>query len=161
MTAQIPDTLILDGKHHGLFCHLSLPINHPQISLRPQAEMDEEDRDCYSTACWREYVATWEIRNQRLYLNEIRGTWRLTGDPIFADWITDELIIPMGECLVYVHMGFGSVYEREKRITVEKGVVTQVEVIENDPNVDPWQRGLEHLPGMERISRLLRDLEGL
>jgi len=160
MTAQISDTLILNGEKVSLQCDPPLPYNHPRITTRPPEDWEEDDRWCCSTACWRGYIATWEIRDNRLYLNGIRGDWRLLGDPLFADWVTDELIIPRGERLLYVHMGYGSVYAQEERITVEKGIVTQTVIINNNPkNLDPRQLALENLPGLGRVSRMLRNLE--
>ena len=39
--------------------------------------------------------------------------------------------IPQGKLLHYVHMGFGSIYEKELHIKIEAGVVTKQRVIDN------------------------------
>jgi len=50
---------------------------------------------------------------------------------VFASWYSGTLVVPDDEMLHYVHMGFGSVYERELHITVANGVVTHTEVVDN------------------------------
>ena len=53
-------------------------------------------------------------------------------DPVFvrdaegrvrADWHSGELRIPMGDMLQYVHGGYGSTWERDRLVMIEKGVV--------------------------------------
>jgi hypothetical protein len=103
------------------------------------------------TACWRGYVAKWELRNGRFYLREIRGKYELTGDePLFADWFSGVLRIPRGQLLQYVHMGFASVYEEELHIKIERGMVVKSRVIDNrDKKWDRWELGWQNLPGQE------------
>ena len=106
-----------------------------------------------SSADWRGYVATWKIDGDRLLLVKIeqnhwkdappadpeaRRTWRsevetrevqiervLPGKtlPVFAEWYSGRLKIPQGEMTRYVHMGYGSEYERELLIEIKNGVV--------------------------------------
>lgn len=80
----------------------------------------------HNSGWWRGYYGTWEIREDRFYLVEVTGTPSYTGrPPILADWFTGVLRIPRGEMLDYWHMGFGSMYEAELHITVDRGVVTK------------------------------------
>ncbi|WP_049782358.1 hypothetical protein [Pseudoxanthomonas suwonensis] len=86
----------------------------------------------YSTACWREYVGTWVLDNGRLFLWRLEGKYRLQNpDPLFASWYSGTLVVPDGRLVHYVHMGFGSIYEREIHITVANGLVTHTEVVDN------------------------------
>lgn len=48
-----------------------------------------------------------------------------------AAWFSGELRTPEGKELLYVHMGYGSVYERDILLTVEKGRITRTKVIDN------------------------------
>ena len=64
------------------------------------------------------------------------------GGPILATWFTGELRIPEGECVEYVHMGYGSVYERELLLRVTRGIVTSSRRIETGKK---WRREVEAL----------------
>jgi len=50
---------------------------------------------------------------------------------VFADWYSGKLRVPDGKEIAYVHMGYGSVYERDLIFTVADGKVQGPEVIEN------------------------------
>jgi hypothetical protein len=50
---------------------------------------------------------------------------------VFASWYSGELRVPEGKLLQYVHMGYGSVYERERFIQVKAGVVVSERVVDN------------------------------
>lgn len=144
MTAQVPEALILDGRR----CDMTtcpLKEDHPRVRPRrpdeeeapaPRDPLDlamEEDPARYigSTACWRGYVGTWEIRDKRLYLVKLQGRFVLDGDePLFADWVHQTLAVPQGRLVQYVHMGFQSRYESELWIDISGGVETKRETIE-------------------------------
>ena len=66
------------------------------------------------------------------FLTSIEGRFKLLGsEPLLADWFTGVLRVPRGEMLAYVHMGFGSVYDDELHIHVERGRVTGSRVYDN------------------------------
>lgn len=69
-TAQIPDLIIYKGDTLSLF---SCPLNsYPdQALLNPESLFG--GKGCFYTACWRNYIATWEIINNELFLVEIRN----------------------------------------------------------------------------------------
>lgn len=48
-----------------------------------------------------------------------------------ADWFSGELRIPDGKMIKYVHMGYGSAYEREIILKVEAGKVIGESIIDN------------------------------
>jgi hypothetical protein len=123
MTAQVHERLILDGEQTSMNCDPPLPHHHPRIIVRPDANMREDDRIMNSTACWRRYVGSWELRDGRLYLLAIDGRYQLTGpEPLPADWFNGILIVPIGETLEYVHVGFESVFAEEVHIRIKNGV---------------------------------------
>lgn len=153
MTAQIPERLILDGHETPMAFCPPLPKGHPRlIQIDPLAPTEPgESSILHSTACWRRYQATWEIKSGRFYLNYVHGVYRLEGDePLLADWFSGVLRIPRGKMLRYVHMGFGSVFEHELHIKIERGIVANSRTIDNrgrehdDPDL-----GLRNLPGGE------------
>lgn len=153
MTAQIYEKVILDGKVTSMAFCPPLPEGHPRIFEPDPDEVAEDDRDSIlaSTACWRGYQGTWEIRDGRFYLVDLRGCVRLReGDAILADWFSGVLRVPKGEMLQYVHMGFGSVYEQEVHIKIESGVVVASRVIDNrGKSHDEGDIGWQNLPGGE------------
>lgn len=104
-----------------------------------------------STACWRCYQGTWEVRDGQLFLNSIDGRFKLVGtEPLLADWFTGVLRVPRGETLAYVHMGFGSVYAEELHIHVERGRVTGKRVYDNrGKEINTDRLGIDNLPGGE------------
>ena len=108
-----------------------LPENDPRvIELK-----DDEINDCdfvFSSACWRQYIGTWEIKDGKVYLVNILGRYKLLENTgIYADWFTGIIRIPQGEVLKYVHMGYGSIYEHEIHIKIEKGMVIESQTIDN------------------------------
>lgn len=177
MTAQISESLSIDGEIHEMTYCPPLP---PDTSLLSKTEtimvevaradggtsleVREQwiDRDgvahvetsCFltgSTACWRGYVGTWKIEDNRLWLVELIGRFRLAvPGPVFADWVTGVLRVPRGELLDYVHMGFGSVYEEELHIAVERGEVRGRRIYDNRTrDHDVVALGWANLPGRE------------
>ena len=153
MTAQIHEKLIFDGEDTSMAFCPPLPEKHPRIvEDHPDlATRDAHSSILFSTACWRRYQGTWEIRDSRFYLVGLRGRLALRGeDPILADWFSGVLRIPKGKMLQYVHMGFGSVYEQEAHVKVEKGIVTSSRVIDNrGTEYDESELGWRNLPGNE------------
>jgi hypothetical protein len=140
MTAQTPDTLILRGGHKTL---VALPLSDWLEAHPPQEPFRE-----MHTACWRRYVATWIIESDKLYLIAVRARWEdgrpvniadlFPTDtwPVWADWFTGELRLQEGRMLEYRHVGFGSVYERERFIQVEHGQVLGERVVETKQDVE-------------------------
>jgi hypothetical protein len=135
VTAQVPEQLILDGARVGMTSCPALPESHARIvEIAP----DRRSRTgaaglATSTACWRQYIGTWEVRHDRLYLTSLVGRYELTtGEPLPADWVTDVLRIPHGEPLRYVHLGFETIFEQELHLDVEEGLVTGRSLVRYD-----------------------------
>jgi len=135
MTAQMGEILVVDGERmHMAFCP-PLPVKSGHVRATP----DDEVGDGYSTACWRGYVATWEIEDGVLYLKAIDGPgfgiaprWRMSGEErVSADWFSGVLRVPRGRQLHYVHMGFSSVYEEELHFKIANGRVVAQRVVDN------------------------------
>lgn len=128
-TAQIPDSIRIEGKEYVLNTN---PLDRYLAKLGDAAPRFESPH----TANWRGYVATWEIKDGVLYLRSVEG-YRTNPQPddddetrdgmlrvdgmkelfpsqndVVADWYTGALIVPDGKVVEYVHMGYGSTYER-------------------------------------------------
>jgi hypothetical protein len=69
-TAQIPDILIYNGDTLSLF-DCPLEYLHNRSFTHPRNLFGSSG--CFYTACWRNYVATWEIIDNKLYLISIRN----------------------------------------------------------------------------------------
>jgi hypothetical protein len=132
MTAQFSEILHYKGEQ------LSMRVT-PLSDYFVLMGLKPDFRIC-STACWRCYVGEWDITLDRLYLIGISahyedGTEVTLGSlfpgydsRVFAHWYSGVLSIPQGDLVEYVHMGFASVYERDLLISVEQGVIVDMQV---------------------------------
>lgn len=132
MTAQFSEILHYKGEKLSM---RATPLSDYFVlmGMRP-------DFQVRSTACWRCYVGEWEISLDRLYLigisaNYDDGTEVTLGSlfpgydsRVYANWYSGVLSIPQGDLVQYVHMGFSSVYERDLLISVEQGVIVDLQV---------------------------------
>lgn len=58
--------------------------------------------------------------------------------PVFANWVNDNLTIVEGKLIDYVHMGYGSTYEKEYLLKIENGIVTKEVTIFNDDSTNAF-----------------------
>lgn len=90
---------------------------------------------CSYSGNWRGHISTFEVKDNKLFLNNIT-TSRVQADfkglldkymdkngRVFASWVSGAFICGTGECIYVAKDGFDSVYERETVLVVEKGVV--------------------------------------
>ena len=138
-TAQIPDVLTMDGKTYSIFTNPLTPVLAANPERLPQPEVT-------STGLWRGYIAHWSVRDARLYLDDVKvptKAWmdsdapeseqfRSAMKPLFgadgqkvAAWFTGHLIVPTGEIVDYVHMGYASTYSSYLVLKIIKGEVQQ------------------------------------
>ena len=147
--------ILINGEEHSMAFCPELPQKHPGIR-----ELKNEDTELkkkavppivFSTACWRGYIGTWKIEKDLFYLQDIVGRYELTQEePILANWFTGVLRIPQGEILEYIHVGFGSVHEKELHIKIEKGKIIGEKVIDNSKKeFSPWDLTGKNFPGTE------------
>lgn len=132
MTAQIAERLVFEGRELALLAN-PLTDFFEQGGINPGFQST-------STALWRGYVGTWEIVADRLYLVALKGVLEsgeeanlesvFPGYPdrVFAHWFSGTLRIPQGKQLEYVHMGYGSKYERDLLLKLRHGVVVGQEL---------------------------------
>jgi hypothetical protein len=109
-----------------------------------------------STACWRGYIAEWRIDKGRFYFVGCAGRYHYKGHkPLFAHWVSQELRLPMGDMLHYLHMGFGSIYEQDLFIAVENGLVVARRLVDNGTiemdDHENRERAWSHLPSKATV----------
>jgi hypothetical protein len=138
MTAQVAETLIYHGKELMMF---SNPLN-------PYLRANGIQFESPSTANWRGYKGTWEIKGseeagERLYLIGLRAhrSYKdiiglediFPGFPngVFAHWFSGEIRLPQGNQLKYVHMGYASTYEFDLFLEIKKGLVVNKRALHN------------------------------
>ncbi len=135
-TAQLSDLLIVKGKEFAL-------NTNPLEAALQKKQWTPPANAVITSANWRGYLATWEIRDDKLFLKDVtitvsdpkeeRGMTRkrITGDlypgaaEVFADWYTGALIVPDGEMTRYVHMGYGSSFDHYQVFRVHAGKVVE------------------------------------
>jgi hypothetical protein len=135
VTAQISERLHYQGEEVAM-CTNPLGDYFAMGGYNPRFQSN-------CSALWRGYVGSWEILDSRLYLVELHGTLEdgtnasvatiFSNFPsrVFAHWYSGTIRIPQGKQLEYVHMGYGSIYERDVLLEIEKGVVKSTRVKEN------------------------------
>lgn len=134
MTAQFPEKIIYQVKMHGM---ASEPLHY---YLR---ELEEPIKTSgVNTACWRGYIGTWELRDNKLYLIDLK-TKNSEGmdvgieyvfpgkQEVFADWYSGEIRIPQGQLLSYVHRFYDSVYERDILLMFGNGCLVNTRTVDN------------------------------
>jgi hypothetical protein len=147
-TAQYPENIEIDGKMEAM---MATPLEDFWNESRPKPDSLLP----MSTACWRGYIGSWEIKDDLLILVKLEERRMVekgsshevqmfaiskktvmgakTEDPLPAVWFSGVLRIARGKQIAYVHMGFGSVYEEDLFIFVERGKVIRRVVVKNDP----------------------------
>ncbi len=134
-TAQQSDLIVMDGGTAQLH-------SNPLQSEIESGRVTIPEPTVLSSANWRGYVATWAVRGDRLILKGIRiemsapkNSGKMSEivevlDRVFpgqtevvATWYTGLLVIPSGELVNYVHMGYGSTYERYTLLHVKDGQI--------------------------------------
>jgi hypothetical protein len=152
MTAQMPDLIIYEGKESNLHTN---PMN-VYFAKYPDKHPYRIDKmaDWGCEALHRGYVATFEIKDDQLWLKEInvrtcsrsfrslyeyvrygfaRPSWKNVMHEIFpnqncvkVDWFTGTLILPSGKLVEYVHMDYASTYEYYTLLELENGDLKSV-----------------------------------
>jgi hypothetical protein len=138
MTAQAGDHIFFQGENLTMASEpLELYLN--QLENRPVFM-------ALSTACWRGYQGSWELKDGKLWLTGFTGyikDYETVGldylfpgqEKVFAEWFTGTIRIPHGKLLMYVHMGYCSVYENEIYLEFENGVLITSRIADNKNSV--------------------------
>lgn len=133
MTAQFREVLFYKGEKMGM---AEEPLR-PYLNTRDDIKLSS---NC--SACWRAYIGNWEIKDDKLYLVELKFGFNADEilemndifpgqDKVFADWYSGEIQIPTGELLEYVHMGYASIYEKDIFLVFINGKLVNEYEIDN------------------------------
>ncbi|WP_051197755.1 hypothetical protein [Flavobacterium soli] len=135
-TAQYPDKIVYQGTEYSLQTN---PLEkyfkkHPE--KRPKGGV-------MSSACWRGYVATFEVLDGKLLIKkleiEIRDkdkkngySWKNVLEETFpdtterfTDWFSGLLILPHGKLINYVHLDYGSTFENYILLNIKNGAINK------------------------------------
>jgi len=150
-TPQVSDYLIYEGKTMPIF---SNPLEN-YLELKGLSDID---RGCNSSSCWRGYIATWELKNNKLFLVKVEycGVLQSAGvytgldcdqnktsdiltflnntfnsKSTFASWFSGNLIAPQGRLIEYIHSGYESVFEKEQYFEISKGNLVKTKTVRN------------------------------
>ncbi|MDO8312890.1 MAG: hypothetical protein Q7T25_13220 [Sideroxyarcus sp.] len=97
---------------------------HPRIRRLNEEEASASYPGAFSTACHRSFLASWAIKDGKLYLIDVIGIYNLIGDELlFADWYSGTLEVQAGKMIRHPRVGYDSRHEREFEIEVKNGVV--------------------------------------
>ena len=126
MTTQVKERIIIDGEKYPLLNALSLPEDDTKIKQK-------EGPTYTRSSCWRGYVGTWEIKDDKLYLIDFSsGKYDvLVNLPILADWISGTAKVATGEVKASSSWDIET-YETEMHLTIENGLVVKTKNIKND-----------------------------
>lgn len=152
MTAQVSDTLLIDGYRRSIMGEpLALWLNRPK-----NREIRFMRR---TTACSRGYVARWQVFKGRLYLSELNAAFKdgravqipdifrnysaqyfdaegafdpaNAGPGQYAFWVTGAMPCRIGSILNYQHSGYSSIYEKTLLLTFRRGFLTGQQIANN------------------------------
>ncbi|MCB2206240.1 hypothetical protein KQI65_15965 [bacterium] len=123
MTVQIKDRITYGDRSMRLISIVRIPHRRRRIQ---RVALGEKSL-LWSTACWRRYIAFWQVEDEKLFLTGFDGIYRLTGDgPMFADWVSGELRLAGGDEMEYTHDEHYTRYEHEVSLLMEDGRVARV-----------------------------------
>ena len=158
MTAQVSDSLLIDGYQRLMACE-------PLASWLYRRKKRCIHFKRKNSACDRGYVANWSLDSGRLFLENIYGHFQ-DGRPIsvqelfsnysqeylnctegyppgdrvkgqFAFWFSGVINCSFGELLFYEHTGYDSVYDKTLQLYFEHGMLKGQRILEN--KVSPSQ----------------------
>jgi len=129
-TAQYPDKILYQGKEYDLYSNPMEAFFEKNPDKKPKGGAN-------STALWRGYVATFEIRDNILYVKDIKiqlssNEWKSVLSEVFpnqknikVDWQTGILVVPHGKLVQYLHRGYESTYEKYILLEISQGNLTK------------------------------------
>ena len=163
MTAQSAEKLNYRGEDVAMYTsplsdYFAMRGNYPRFEWN-------------STALWRCYLGSWEIVADRLYLIGLVAKFKDGADAslaiifpefpdrVFAHWYSGTIRLPQGQRLEHVRMGYGSTYERDMFLEVQRGVVVATRVQHHGATES--LRELLEAENLDREKRLQRILDNV
>jgi len=95
-----------------------------------------------STALVRGYIGSWKIKNKKLFLVSLIGFIKNkervdlnylfpNKKEVFADWFSGKIRIPEGNLVKKINIGYASVFERDRMLKFNKGILISEKIIYN------------------------------
>lgn len=131
-TPQARDIIIIDKVEHKLNKVLLYQLDSVTYdALGKRLEFDK----CSHFANWRGHVSTFEVKGNKLYLNNIETSEVHTDfngllykyldrkGRVLASWVSGTFICGTGSVIMFSPDGLDDFYERETELVVEDGVI--------------------------------------
>lgn len=140
-TEQAPDRLVINGDTLRLH---ALPLEQWKKQNGWDGPLFADSILEFNTACWRGYIAEWEVMDNRLYLTNIYNCNRsanvdldtlfpgkVHNERVFAEWFSDTVTAYYGKLVYYEHTGFSSIYQHELELVFAGGQQTDSTYFDN------------------------------
>ncbi len=128
MTIQIREKINYNGVLKEIDSMPWIDFKNPNII--PNNNLLEH---CHSSACWRGYIGSWLIKDEKLYLTKIAGKFKMLNDePLFSEWYTGSFVIHE-KITVLNYREIQDTYDNIK-IEFKEGIVissTRIEILSN------------------------------
>ncbi len=104
------------------------------------------DSTCISSDCWRQYIATWKIENDSLFLiglkdccndktislKKVFGKSYIKNEKVFANWYSETITAGFGKNLGFVENEWKFKFEKQIELIVDKGKIVRLSIITGD-----------------------------
>lgn len=186
-TAQEPDVLVVAGEPQAIYTNPLTPWlrTHPDVLPKDGVVSSGNWRGYVATwevAAGKLWLRKVEIaydnedkaaaaKREAEHPGEEETVWfgdyvrrnvigRLFPDPrnVVADWYTGTLILPKGKMVNYVHMGYGSTYERYTVVWVRAGDVARQLDLSGEQFVDMRKERFKAWQGTDAYKQQLKEL---
>ena len=101
---------------------------------------------CMSTDCWRNYIGTWKVENDSLYLIKLQDccdyksielqkvfpTEHLKDGKLFAHWFSSNVICDFGELIGYEEDDIQLIFEFNYVVEVKNGKIKKTSKYKNE-----------------------------
>ncbi|OJJ19476.1 hypothetical protein BKI52_21960 [marine bacterium AO1-C] len=166
-TAQIPDYIIYKGEKYFLHSNPLEKYFAKYPNKRPQSKIR-------STGLWRGYKATFKIQDETLLVKDIEIQVQVNGDykwrsviqKVFPNkasrkllWYKGILVMPHGKMINYVHMGYGSTYEKYTLLEIKEGKLKRTKRMNYKKYSEFKQKQFEAFKKTKKYQQLVKDLQ--
>lgn len=131
MTIQSTENLFYKNK---MFDMVDYPLSESSNFIEVKEKLM-----VVASFCWRSYVGTWEIVDNRLYLTQIDAIFNDyskvkiadlypdSPDKVFAEWFSGPIVCNVGDIINFDEQ----IYEKELILTFKNGVLMKEKKIKN------------------------------
>lgn len=166
-TGQQPDRIIYKGKEYRL-------NSNPLEAYFKQFPDKRPKSGLINTSLWRGYIATFEVIDSSIFVVDIsievydkenKLKKKSVFDSVFPgqkavrlDWFTGILVLPYGNIVNYVHMGYASTFENYILLEVDAGTFSKSRELDASGYVQFRDKQFEMFKKTPEYSALLKSL---